>query len=322
MTKQTLNLKPICLLAESKEFSEEALNILSKAFDVKNEDLDREQLLENLEQVEILWVRLRTLIDASVMNAAPQLKLIATNTTGLNHIDLEEAYRRGIKIASLKGEYEFLSDIRATAEHTIALTLALLRKIPQAHEHTCSGHWDRYLFKGRELYQSTAGIIGYGRLGKIVARYFLAFGMQVLVYDERPVETEPGIKSVSLKDLKNEADIISIHVDLQEKNHNIFSDKFFGSLKKTAVFINTSRGELVDENSLLKALTDGKLSGAALDVVNSEHTETAEKKILLNYAMSNENLILTPHIGGNTFESHHKTEIFLAQKVVRNCHNQ
>ena len=279
-------------------------------------DYEREALQANLEDVDVLWVRLRNMIDKRMLDAATKLKVIATNTTGLNHIALDEAAKRNIEVVSLKGEYEFLADIRATAEHTIGLTLALIRNLPAAHQHVCNGGWDRYGFKGHELYQRTAGIIGYGRLGRIVARYFKAFGMRVLVSDPNQNEIEAGMEQVDLSDLFSQSDIFSLHVDYNSDNHAMIDASFFEQLKPGAVLINTSRGELINETDLLSALESGALAGSALDVLDSEHEVTPTRAAVVRYARENNNLILTPHIGGNTHESHHKTEEFLTQKIL------
>lgn len=308
--------RPVLLIAESKEFSPVAITHLESQFTVRLADFDRKQLLAGLSDVEFLWVRLRSMIDQQVFEAAPNLKAIATNTTGLNHIDLESAAKRNVQVLSLKGEYDFLADIRATAEHTIGLALALLRRIPAAHEHSCSGNWDRYLFKGRELYERTAGIIGYGRLGRIVARYFKAFGMRVLVVDPEQHEIESGIEKVGMTELLEQSDVVSLHVDYRPENHAMIDESILNQLKAGAVLINTSRGELINETDLLAALASGSLSGAGLDVIDSEHEVTATREAIIQYACDNNNLILTPHIGGNTFESHYKTEEFLAEKLL------
>lgn len=304
------------LIAESRDFSQAAIAELEPRFLVRQADDERGALQANLSDVDVLWVRLRNMIDKPILDAAPKLKIVATNTTGLNHIDLDEAARREIEIVSLKGEFNFLADIRATAEHTIGLALALIRKLPAAHQHVCNGGWDRYGFKGHELYQRTAGIIGYGRLGRIVARYFKAFGMRVLVSDPDQTEIETGMEQVDLSDLLSQSDIVSLHVDYSSDNHAMIDASVFGQVKQSAVLINTSRGELINEIELLSALRSGKLAGAALDVLDSEHDVNSTRSAIVQYAGTHDNLILTPHIGGNTFESHHKTEAFLANKLL------
>ncbi len=310
-------MKPILLVVESNDFSPKAVELLSGEFEVRLTDLQRDQLLENVTGVDVLWVRLRNMIDAEVIDRANNLKMIATNTTGLNHIDLDVAHQRNISVVSLKGEYDFLADIRATAEHTIGLTLALLRRIPAAHQHVCNGHWDRYPFKGHELYQRTAGIIGLGRLGKITARYFKAFGMRIVATDPNPDQSIDEVEFVSLDELARESDVISLHVDYKPANRKMIDRNLLNKLRPNAVFINTSRGELVDESDLLDALKSGSIAGAALDVIDSEHHQTSSRDQLFQYAATNDNLIMTPHIGGNTFESHHKTEEYLAGLVVK-----
>ena len=304
------------LIAESKEFSQRALDLLKQHFDVTLADLDRASLLKAISDPEVLWVRLRTMIDAEIMDAAPKLKSIATNTTGLTHIDLEAANQRNIEVISLRGEADFLSDIRATAEHTIGLTLALLRKIPAAHQHVCEGGWNRYQFKGHEIYQQTVGIIGYGRLGRITARYFEALGAQVLAHDVRQdLVAEGDVKLVNQGQLLRESDVVSLHVNFVEENRNMVAEPEFEQMKPNAVFVNTARGELVDEIALVDALESGCIAGAALDVLDDEHCFEVARPIV-HYAESNQHLLLTPHLGGNTFESHHKTEEFLAQKML------
>jgi len=305
------------LIAESHDFSPQALRTLSSAFDVQAADCDRNGLLRRVEDADLLWVRLRNKIDAEIMDAAPNLKAIVTNTTGLTHIDMDLAEQRGIHVISLRGEVAFLRDIRATAEHTIALTLALLRKIPAAHTHVMNGGWDRYLFKGRELYEKTVGIIGYGRLGKITAQYFGAFGAKVLVTDSKGHSPVNGIDFVEKSRLLSQSDIISLHTSYVPANHNMISAAEFNQMKSGVLFINTARGELVDEHALLSALESGHLGGAAIDVVANEHGRTAESQALIEYARGHDNLILTPHIGGYTSESLEKTELFLTHKLVQ-----
>src|SRR5262245_30543857 len=143
------------LVSEPTGFSKAAAEVLGQLGEPILVDLDRSRLLAAVRDADVLWVRLRNRIDAEVMAAAERLKIIVTPTTGLNHIDLEEADRRGIRVLSLRGETDFLKNIRATAEHTLALVLALLRRVPAATVHVNDGGWNRDLFKGRELFGKT-----------------------------------------------------------------------------------------------------------------------------------------------------------------------
>lgn len=308
--------KPL-LIAESEGFSPRAINHLSQKFEVTCADLDRAGLLDAAKDYDVLWVRLRVKIDEEIMGSAPNLRAIVTNTTGLTHIDLEAADRQNIQVVSLKGETEFLREIRATAEHTIGLTLALLRRIPSAHDSVIGGTWNRYLFQGSELYQKTVGIIGYGRLGSIAASYFHAMGANVLVCDCKEVETQDEVALVDLPTLLRESEVISLHVNYVAENHHMLGPSQIAQIKSGAVLINTSRGELIDESALLDALRREQLSGAALDVLEHEHGIDLSSHSLVQYASDNDNLILTPHIGGYTRESLSKTELFLAKKLER-----
>lgn len=298
-------------------YSLAARSVLERIGHVDDGPLSRDVLLKSIGNYEILIVRLGHIIDAEVMDAAPRLKTIVSATTGLNHIDLAEAEKRGIDVVSLKGETEFLEGIHATAEYTWALLLTLIRKIPQAHANVLAGGWNRDLFKGHELYGRTLGIIGLGRIGTKIARYGLAFGMEVIAYDLRkPSKLPYGIELKSLEETLAMSDVISIHVNYSPENHGMIGKTEISAMKNGALLINTSRGEVIDENALLRGLLSGHLSGAALDVLCGENAAGGKSMGLINYARSSDNLIITPHTGGCTYESMEKTEIFMANKLV------
>ncbi len=307
------------LVAESNGFPRAAAETLRLAANLKLADLDRNQLLREARAADVLWVRLRNLIDAEVIEAAPRLKIIVTPTTGLNHIDLVEAERRDIQILSLRGETEFLKEVRATAEHTIGLILALVRNTAAASASVLKGAWNRDLFRGDELYGKTVGVVGYGRLGRIVARHLRAFEMRVLTYDPQlnPTSVEDGVEFVSLPELLRQADIVTLHVNLCAETSGFFGALQFAAMKRGARLINTSRGELIDEQALLAALSSGHLAGVALDVLSNENSGGMENHPLIKYARHHPNLLITPHIGGCTSESMEKTELFLAEKLGR-----
>jgi D-3-phosphoglycerate dehydrogenase len=311
--------KPKILVAEAEGFPTQAAMILRELGQVCFADLDRQALVGAVREVEILWIRLRNRIDTEILDAAPHLKVIVTPTTGLNHIDLEAAYSRGVAVLSLRGEVEFLRDVRATAEHTLALILLLLRHIPAAMTHVCNGGWNRDLFKGHELYGKTVGIIGYGRLGQIVGRYLQALDMRVLVTDPHVDANgvQPGLQLVSLTQLLQEADIVTLHVNLIDETHHLFGRQQFAQMKPGAYFINTARGELVDEVALVDALQSGRVGGAAVDVLCGENSTGMANHALVKYACTHQNVVITPHIGGCTFESLEKSENFLTHKLCQ-----
>ncbi|MEO8075727.1 MAG: NAD(P)-dependent oxidoreductase [Acidobacteriota bacterium] len=306
------------LLAESEGFSAAALRRLRARAEVIEADLRRHELLDAVADAEVLWVRLRTQIDREVFAAAPGLRVLVSNTTGLNHIDLDEARTRGVHVISLRGEVELLRTVRGTAELTLGLALALVRQLPAATAHVVQGGWNRYQFKGHDLYEKTAGIVGYGRLGRIVASYFRALGMRVVATtrDTDPVSPSDRVDVIPLDALLREADLVSVHVDLNPETRGMFGPDQFAAIKPGAWFVNTSRGEVVDEMALLAALTSGRLRGAALDVVSDELSPGLHQRPLMRYAATHDNLLVTPHIGGYTFESLARTEDHLAGRLL------
>jgi D-3-phosphoglycerate dehydrogenase len=305
------------VVTESGGFSAEAATLLAAVGDVTLADLDRGGLVRAARDADVLWVRLRHRIDAEVLGAGAHLQAVVTPTTGLNHVDLGEAARRGVRVLSLRGETEFLRDVRATAEHTVGLLLALLRRLPAAAAHVRDGGWDRDLFKGGEIYGKTAGIVGYGRLGRRVAHYLRAFDARVLASDPNVVaaDVEPGVRLVPLAELLPAADVVLLHASYGETTHRFFGWEQFTAMKHGAWFVNTARGELVDEDALLWSLERGRLAGAALDVLAGERSAGMRDHPLVAYARSHDNLVVTPHVGGCTAESMEKTETFLARKL-------
>ncbi len=309
---------PNILVTESQGFSPEAAVLLEQLGPVVWGDLDRPALLAAVAPAEILWIRLRHRIDAEVLAAAPRLTTVVTPTTGLNHIDLEATAQRGIRVLSLRDEKAFLREVRATAEHTLMLMLALLRQAHAAITHVHHGGWDRDLFRGHELHQKTIGVVGYGRLGRIVARYVHAFDAHVLAADPHvmPHDVAPEVTLVPLEELLPAADIVTLHVNLDPATVGVFGRAQFAAMKRGAWFVNTSRGELVDEVVLLEALQQGHLAGAALDVLGDEKATGMAEHPLVAYARRHPNLIITPHIGGGTVESMAKTEYVLARRLT------
>lgn len=304
--------KPTLLVSESARFSPKAQAKLASAFELLLEDLDREALLRNVPEAEVLWVRLRHAIDAEVLSAAPRLRAIVSATTGLNHVDLEACEARKIAVLSLRGHTEFLEEVRATAEATMLLILSLLRRLPEAL--ACSA--DRNDLIGADLDGKTVGIVGFGRIGRMVGRLCEAFRAEVLAHDVRSL---PGVELVSFARLLEQSDVVSLHASFSPQNAGMFGRAQFERMKPGAWFVNTSRGELVDETALLGALESGRLAGAALDVVANETSLDRQNHRLFEYARRHPNLILTPHIGGATIESIHKTEDFMAEKLLEWC---
>ena len=241
-----------------------------------------------------------------IENSLTPPKFIASCTTGLDHIDTEYCRDKGIKIISLQGETEFLQDVWATAEHTWALIMSLVRKIPFAHADVCAGNWERERWQGTELRGKTLGIVGYGRVGWQVARFAEVFGMRIANYDKYQSY------GVRFEWLLQNSDIITAHVPLNNETRGMFGEKEFATMKPGAYFINTSRAPIVEPQALYNAL-DGKIAGVAIDVMEGYPNKYWE--YLTEHAKEHNNLIITPHIAGNTAESREKTQLFIANKI-------
>ena len=307
------------LNAEPLGYNAEAGAVLAELGDVVAKEMSRSQLLKELGDFEVLIVRLANQIDREVIDASGRLRVIVTATTGLDHIDLGYAQERGITVLSLRGETEFLQEVRATAEHTWALLLGLLRNIVPASIAARQGNWDRDRFRGRELNGKRLGIVGLGRLGQKVAGYGQVFGMDVGAFDPFVEEWIDGVRrELTLSDLLRKSDILSLHVPLNTDTQGMIGATELALLPAGAVLVNTSRGQLIDESALIKALKRKHLAGAALDVVAQErNSENRRLSPLLDYAGTRDNLLITPHIGGATYESMAKTEVFMAHKLTK-----
>jgi len=308
------------LILEPSDYSEEALNHLSDICRLSYGPLSRLQLKKVLHLFEVLVVRLGHKIDQEIIDNASNLRVIASPTTGLNHIDCQYAANKNIKIISLQGETEFLNSIYATAEHTWAILLSLIRLIPHSFDSIKNYDWKRDDYKGSELFGKTLGIIGYGRIGKKVAKYAKAFGMNVITYDNKDIKTEDGVEKVELNLLLRKSNVISIHIPDSPATHEFIDRRKIGLMRKDVILINTSRGEVIEESALLEALEKGDIKGAALDVLSGENKADADwlrREPLLKFARSNRNLLLTPHLGGCTIESMVLTETFMANKLKK-----
>lgn len=311
-----LNVEPV-------GYSEEARKILRSLGELFEASLDRNELIAQISDYDVLIVRLKHQIDREVIDAATRLKVIVTATTGLDHIDVDYARAKGITVLSLQGEREFLRTVSATAEHTWALLLALLRRIPAAFQSVLDGVWVRDQFKGHELRGKMLGLVGLGRVGRKVARYGFAFEMDVLAYDPFVEDWPEDVgKCSSLFELLRNSDVLSLHIPLNDHTVGLIDKKAFSNLPAGALLVNTSRGEIVDEYALVEALESGKLAGAAVDFLPGERDPARRlASPLLAYARTHDNLLITPHIAGATFESMEKTEIFMARKLEKYIHN-
>jgi D-3-phosphoglycerate dehydrogenase len=315
-------LKPRILHAEADGWAAAARRRLEEVAEVEAAALDRPALLARLATVDALIVRLGHQVDEELLAAAPRLRFVASATTGLDHVDLGAAARRGVAVLSLRGESDFLDQVPATAEFTWALLLALLRRLPWAAADAARGNWRRELFRGRELSGRKLGLVGLGRVGRQVAGFGLAFGMEVAAYDPAPARLVAGVELCqSLEALLARSEILCLHAPLDDSTRGLIGERELGLLPSGAYLVNTARGGLVDEEALVAALESGRLAGAALDVIDHERDEEARRAgpifRFLREAGDDGRLLLTPHLGGATFDSMARTEIFIADKLAQ-----
>jgi D-3-phosphoglycerate dehydrogenase len=308
--------KPLVLFLEHEGFSEQAKAKLSEHFDVAYSNITDLGDFKGKAHVYGLFVRLKSRIDSTVFDHFPHLKFIISPTTGHDHLDLDAMRNRGIHMVSLKGEAEFLASVTATAELTWGLILSLTRRIPQALNHVAAGGWERDLFRGIDLSGRTLGIVGYGRLGQIIEKYAHAFRMKMLINDIEPRDPKYG-RLVPLNRLLSESDIVTVHVDVNPTSVNMFGESEFRRMKPSALFINTSRGELVDEDALVRALRERRLAAAAIDVIREEQSGRSDSALLRARIELQGQLLVTPHIGGASWDSMAKTENFIVEKLLR-----
>src|SRR6266540_4170487 len=292
----------------TESLSERGLALLRRDFQVDvREDLAATGLAEAIAPYDSLIVRSQTRVDAAVIDAAENLKVVARAGIGLDNVDVEAATRRGVMVVNAPQ-----SNILSAAEHTIALLLAQARNIPQADQALKRGEWSRSRFQGVELAGKTIGVLGLGRVGAMVAHRAAAFGMRVIAYDpyvsrdrakEMGVELMPGLEAVLVQ-----SDFLTVHLPRTPETEGLIGERELALMKDGARLVNTARGGIVDEDALAKALKDGRLGGAALDVFAVEPTTESPLFEL-------ENVVVTPHLGASTVEAQDKAGTSIAEFV-------
>lgn len=315
--------KPKLLYYDDLNFRQENLDLLDEHFEVVKLNNPGEDDQKVLDLIDVTFAPLGFYCGAEKMDRCPNLKVVASNTTGTPHIDCEAAKARGIKVVSLKEESEFLSTITPTAEHTWGLMLSLLRHVVPASKSVCEGKWSRWPYGSPQmLSRMSLGVVGLGRIGTWVARYGKAFGMEVSFYDPYvDVGPDPTVKKMKqLEELVARHDIISLHVHLNEETTQLIDAKMLSQFKEGSWLINTSRGAVVDSTALLESLKSGHLRGAALDVLDDEFEQDFDKSTLehplVQYANEYDNLLITPHIAGSTIDAWTLTQKHTIHRVM------
>ncbi len=233
-----------------------------------------------------------------------ELKIICTASTGTVHIDKAFCNFNNIKIISLTEERTVINKIPSTAEHSFALMLSSLRNIPQSIVSVNKNEWDYEPFSGRQIKSLSIGIIGYGRLGSYFANYCDAFGAKVYVYDPYKSVIHPRINQVNnIDQIAINSDVISLHIHVTKETKNIINKNFLDKCKKNVLFVNTSRGEIINEIDLVEFMKNNKNSKYATDVLSNEINGIYNNPIKLYFDDNQNQVIITPHIGGMTKEA-------------------
>ena len=310
-----MSVRPKLLCTVDFSLAPEALAILEQCVEVHRIPPDREKIKAAIHDCEIFWGHVDVLLDRPVLECATRLRLIATASTGTNHIDLEFARARGIEVVSLTKEYALLETFSATAELAWMHVLAATRHFRRALREAPTSKWPAEHLVGRQLSDMTLGVIGVGRLGRKVCTYGRAFCRRVMACDPRPFQQE-GVERVDFETLIATADVISIHIHLNAENRGLFNADVFARMKPGAVLVNTSRGDLIDEAALIAALESGRLSAFGGDVLNDEWRPSMESSPVVRYAATHENVAITPHIGGASDFSIREARMFIARRIA------
>ncbi|TML71754.1 MAG: phosphoglycerate dehydrogenase [Actinobacteria bacterium] len=295
--------RPRVLVRE--EIAEAGIRLLESRFDV---DVDRESdLAERIGDYDAIVIRSATKLTADVIARAKRLKVIGRAGVGVDNVDVEAATRRGIVVANAPE-----STVVSAAEHTIGLLVALARNIPQAHAALKDGRWERKAWGGMELADKTLGVLGFGRIGQQVARRASGLGMRVVAYD--PFVAPERFRELGAErldrpeDVYATADFLTLHLPLTPETRGSIDDDAFAAMRDGARIVNAARGELVDEDALVRALRSGKVGGAALDVFSSEPYSGPLLEL--------DNVVVTPHLAASTDEAQDRAGVIVAEQVA------
>ncbi len=297
---------------------QDGVRLLREAgFDVtENPKVGRDELLQQVRNVDVLVVRGRTKVTADVFAAATGLKVVARSGVGLDNIDIEVAKKRDIKVVSTPG-----APVTSVAELTIGLMISLLRQIPFADQAMKRSQWPKAQLMGRELRGKTLGVVGVaGRIGTEVAQIALnGFGMKVIGYDIIDISQkskELGFEACpNLESLIERADVVTVHVPYSPSTHHLINDSLIRRMKKDALVVNASRGDVIEGKALLQAIKEGRILGVGLDVFHDEPPKEDWEKELA--ALDNGRSVCTPHIGAQTFECQRLESVTVAQEIIK-----
>lgn len=269
---------------------------------------EKDELIKIMPEIEVLIVRSATKVTVDIIEAGTNLKIIGRAGTGLDNIDVKAAEAKGIKVLNTPGANSI-----SVAELTIGLMIACSRHIARGTIDLKNGKWTKKELEGHELFGRTVGIIGFGNIGKEVAKRLLAFDMKVLAYDPYVKETDMNVKIVDLETIYKESDYITIHVPLTPETKNLINKDTIAKMKDGVIIINAARGGIIDEAALYEGLTNGKIYAAGLDVFELEPpTDELRQKLL-----ALPNVVATPHVGASTFEAQERVGMLLVDRLIK-----
>lgn len=318
------------LVTEAEAYSQSTRECFLNSWDVTFAEIyDQDQLIKVCSEslYDVIFAKLGLVFDKRIFDLQPMMRILVTPTTGLNHIGTSDAEFCRIKVLSLLEEDEFLSNVTSTAEHVWALLLAINRSLTSAVSRVAKGEWRRQGLDVHELSGSSIGIIGMGRLGRMVARFGLAFQMEVVGCDPH-VSSEmfpAGCKKVELMELLVLSEYVVMLASYKLGDQPILGETEFSKFRSGAVLINVARGELIDERALLCALANGRLRGFGADVLVGDsgwgssdifHSEIVDRSKFDN------RIIVTPHMGGYATEAIEKTRKFMIEKLAQYLENK
>ena len=303
----TATIRPRVLVAE--KLADSGVELLREHFDVDlGTDWENGELAERIGDYDALLIRSATKVTADLIARADRLKVIGRAGVGVNNVDVPAATKRGIVVANAPQ-----SNVVSAAEHTVALMLALARNVPQAHALLVAGRWERSKLAGVELYEKTLGIIGFGRIGQLVAERARALGMRILAFD--PFVSAERYRDLGVEKAENsgeiyaQADFITIHLPVTPQTENWLDAEAFAQMRDGVRILNVARGELLVDEALQAALDSGKVAGAALDVFRTE-------PITDHPLFGRPDVIVTPHLGASTAEAQDRAGVQTAEQVV------
>jgi D-3-phosphoglycerate dehydrogenase len=285
-------------------FAIQELNKMGTCKDISSEENKREMLLEQIPDTDLVFIRSATSIDKEVIDAGVNLKIIARCGVGLDNVDIIEATKRGIHVTNSPE-----ANIISVAELTVGLIIASARNLIKGNNTLKQKKWDRSALTGIELYEKTLGFVGFGRVARLVASRMHSFGMKIVFFDPYIDESTQNETKLELDELLQQSDVVSLHVVKNKETINLISKEKLSLMKQDSIFINTSRGGVVDESEVLRLVDNGKLFSAALDVYEQEPPEYTTQ-------LTESDSITLPHLGASTREAQLKAGSDTVQNVA------